>query len=412
MPHFKTENILGQSGDAIIQMDERQIYVPYLLENEEIEADYDGDNLSNVVIKNASPDRCEAVCDVFEKCGGCAFQHMSKEKYQSFKLSAFKEIFKDIYNSENIQSAFCDKATRRRTVISIFKNKDDYVWGYKAKASKKIINFSECHVVTKKLNDFIQRFVPFLKEYVSSDVQVKLHITEAENGFDLVVRGCKPPKDKAKVIMFKALENDYLDVMRITWEHEIFYQKEVPFILIDNKPVSMMPEMFLQPSVQGQNILTDIIFPYFQKLGKKTQICDLFAGAGTFTLPLSNKVLVDAYDNADGALQKLSETVKEFGLQKRIQAFHRDLYRDPVSVLELKKYDAILTDPPRNGMLAQVKNIAKAKNKMVVMVFCDPYTAYRDAKILCDAGYKIDALYAVDQFVFSKHIEGVAIFRQ
>ena len=34
MGSFTTQNILGQSGDAIIEHDNKKIFVPYLLENE------------------------------------------------------------------------------------------------------------------------------------------------------------------------------------------------------------------------------------------------------------------------------------------------------------------------------------------------------------------------------------------
>ena len=70
-----------------------------------------------------------------------------------------------------------------------------------------------------------------------------------------------------------------------------------------------------------------------------------------------------------------------------------------------------MADPPRQGMQKQIKNIAKAKNKLVVMVFCDAKNAVRDAQILLDAGYKMVALHAIDQFVYSNHIEGVAVFK-
>ena len=410
MGSFTTQNILGQSGDAIIEHDNKKIFVPYLLENETFDAEFDGKQFSNITITEPSDQRQKAECDAFGSCGGCSFQHMKHDKYQNFKLENFKNIFSDLYDGEKIEGYFCAPQTRRRTTLSLYKKNGIFAWGYKARASKKIISFEKCHVVTQKLNDIIQKFVPTLEKYIPSEVQVKLHFTEAENGFDLVVRGCKQPKDKFKTEIFSQLQNNFLEIIRIIWDHDIFYHSEVPFITLDDKKIYLSPEMFLQPSLQGQKILIDLVLSHMPKAKKKQKICDLFSGAGTFTLPLSHYGLVDAYDNAGGAIKQLVTALQEYGLQKKITTFDRDLYRDPLSVLELKKYDVIITDPPRNGMQAQAKSLAKAKPAKIIMVFCDAKTAYRDSKILCDAGYKMTSLSMVDQFVYSQHIEGVAVF--
>jgi 23S rRNA (uracil1939-C5)-methyltransferase len=56
--------------------------------------------------------------------------------------------------------------------------------------------------------------------------------------------------------------------------------------------------------------------------------------------------------------------------------------------------------------------IAKSKLKAVVAVSCNPATLARDARILIDGGYKIDAITPIDQFLYSPHIEVVAVFRR
>jgi 23S rRNA (uracil1939-C5)-methyltransferase len=90
----------------------------------------------------------------------------------------------------------------------------------------------------------------------------------------------------------------------------------------------------------------------------------------------------------------------------------RDLFREPLAVREMDGIDAVVFDPPRAGAQAQAERLAKSKVKTVVAVSCNPATLARDARILIDGGYKLESVTPIDQFVFSPHVEAVAVFRR
>ena len=94
---------------------------------------------------------------------------------------------------------------------------------------------------------------------------------------------------------------------------------------------------------------------------------------------------------------------------KPVDAQTRDLFRRPFQAQELKA-DAIVFDPPRQGAETQAREIAKSKVKLVVAVSCNPTTFARDAKILCDGGYRLMKVTPIDQFRYSMHVELVAKF--
>ena len=73
-------------------------------------------------------------------------------------------------------------------------------------------------------------------------------------------------------------------------------------------------------------------------------------------------------------------------------------------------YDAAVIDPPRAGAEQQVHQLAKSQMHNIAMVSCNPVTFARDARILCETGFKIRWLEVVDQFRWSSHIEIVASF--
>ena len=77
---------------------------------------------------------------------------------------------------------------------------------------------------------------------------------------------------------------------------------------------------------------------------------------------------------------------------------------------ELKRFDALVFDPPRQGAEVQARELAKSTVPIVVAVSCDAATFARDAKMLIEGGYKLDRVTPVDQFRYSHHVEIVAKF--
>jgi len=95
---------------------------------------------------------------------------------------------------------------------------------------------------------------------------------------------------------------------------------------------------------------------------------------------------------------------------KPIVAEARDLFRRPLVPEELKRLDAVVFDPPRQGAEAQARQLSVSKVPLVVAVSCNVATFTRDAKLLVDGGYRLDTVTPVDQFRHSAHVEIVARF--
>ena len=86
--------------------------------------------------------------------------------------------------------------------------------------------------------------------------------------------------------------------------------------------------------------------------------------------------------------------------------------REPLARKELDEFDAAVFDPPRAGASSQAEWLAKSKVPVVVAVSCNPVTLARDAEILIAGGYKIGAVTPIDQFLYSAHVEVVAVFKR
>ena len=139
-------------------------------------------------------------------------------------------------------------------------------------------------------------------------------------------------------------------------------------------------------------------------VGGAGRVIDLFAGCGTFALPLAEGAEVLAVEGDAALTAALSAGARTTPGLKALRVETRDLFRRPLLPDELRA-DAVVIDPPRAGAEAQVAEIARARVPVVAMVSCNPVTFARDAKVLVSAGYRLDSVQVVDQFRWSTHVE-------
>jgi 23S rRNA (uracil1939-C5)-methyltransferase len=139
-------------------------------------------------------------------------------------------------------------------------------------------------------------------------------------------------------------------------------------------------------------------------------VLDLFAGSGTFALPLAERAEVHAVEGSAAALVALDAAWRRTPGLRRITTEARDLVRRRLHAADLAGYDAVVIDPPRAGAEAQARALAAARPARVAAISCNPVTFARDAALLAEGGLALRWLRVVDQFRWSPHIELVAAF--
>ena len=141
--------------------------------------------------------------------------------------------------------------------------------------------------------------------------------------------------------------------------------------------------------------------------GDAPRLADLFAGVGSLSLGRSGRLAL--FESDKDALGALEKTARKLG-GNRVTAERRDLFRNPLTAKELDGFDAVLLDPPRAGALAQTAELARSKVSRVVYGSCDPGSFARDARALQDGGYRLEKVLPIDQFLWSSHLELIALF--
>jgi 23S rRNA (uracil1939-C5)-methyltransferase len=169
--------------------------------------------------------------------------------------------------------------------------------------------------------------------------------------------------------------------------------------------VALPPAAFLQATEEGDAILSQLVL---NACAGAAKIADLFAGVGPFALRLAERARVSAVDDDDGALAALKRAAASTAGLKPIDVERRDLFRRPLTAAELKDFDAVVFDPPRQGADTQAREIAASGVPLVVAVSCNPATFARDTRELARGGYRLIAVTPVDQFRYAAHVEIVA----
>jgi 23S rRNA (uracil1939-C5)-methyltransferase len=179
---------------------------------------------------------------------------------------------------------------------------------------------------------------------------------------------------------------------------EPIYEPRPATISLSGTPVAFPIGGFLQATDDGERAL---VAGVREAVDGARAIADLFAGIGTFALATGASYAAEASREAAGALKRAAPAMT---------VEHRDLYRRPLDPDELKRIDAVILDPPRAGAAEQSKALARSRVARLAYVSCNPATFARDARLLCDGGYRLAWVLPVGQFRWSTHVELAACF--
>jgi 23S rRNA (uracil1939-C5)-methyltransferase len=179
---------------------------------------------------------------------------------------------------------------------------------------------------------------------------------------------------------------------------ETFSEPQPATMTLSGTPVIFPVGGFLQATEDGQSALVDAVG---EAVRGASSTADLFAGLGTFALAVGAGYAAEASRDAATALKRAAPAMT---------VEHRDLYRRPLNAAELKRFDAVILDPPRAGASEQVGALANSPVSRVAYVSCNPATFARDARTLADGGYTLDWVRPVGQFRWSTHVELAGCF--
>ena len=401
---------VGHRGDGVGFAGGESLFVPYTLGGETVEIESMAGHPDRRIlsrIAHASPQRIAPFCRYFGACGGCAIQHWQPEAYRAWKRAIVVETLEHAGIACEVDALVdAHGAGRRRITVHARRGSDGELrTGFAAANSHEIVAISDCPILDPGLHGAFDAARALAEALKPANKPLDIQITAASNGLDVDVRG-SGPLTTALIATLSAIAQQH-GLARLTRHGELVLMRNPPVIEIGVARVNLPPGSFLQATVAGEEALAALVTGHCKRA---KHIADLFCGVGPFALRLAARTRVTAFDNDAGAVAALSKAVTATSGLKPIKAEARDLFRRPLMPQELRDYDTIVFDPPRQGAQAQVKQLAASKISVVVAVSCNVATFARDARVLIDGGFKIENVTPVDQFRHTPHVELVARF--
>jgi 23S rRNA (uracil1939-C5)-methyltransferase len=400
---------VGHRGDGVAHTADGAVFVPYTLPGEtvSVEADRALDRRRLIAIHTLSPRRVAPICPHFGSCGGCSLQHWASDAYRGWKRSlvvaALGQAGIDAPADDLIDA---HGEGRRRVVLHARFDNSRLEVGFSMARAHTIVPIQACPVLAPSLQGALAAARALAASLRSIRKPLDIQVTATDAGLDIDLRGSGALTREAEAALTAAAASRRL--ARLTRHGHRVMQVYEPTIRMGRAAVTLPPGAFLQATQEGEEVLARLV-------GKHTNgashILDLFAGVGPFALRLAETAQVHAVDSDARAIDALRNAAQAPGLRP-VTVETRDLFRLPLRVEELRRYDAVVFDPPRQGATAQTREIAASRVPRVVAVSCNPATFARDARTLIDSGYRLERVTPVDQFRYSAHVEVVGLFRR
>jgi len=263
-----------------------------------------------------------------------------------------------------------------------------------------IVEVPDCQLVTAEVANGMEIAKELASVGTSRKAELSVTVTQSSTGLDIAVRGGKALDGPLRIALAAIAQRTGL--ARLAWDDEVVAQETPPLQEFGTARVAPPAGTFLQATQDGEAALLRAVQ---EAVEGAAHVTDLFAGCGTFSLPLAQNSEVHAVEGDAEMMHALDHGWRNGRGLKKVTHEARDLFRRPLMPDELRKTDAVVLDPPRAGAEAQVAELIKSKVPRVAYVSCNPVTFARDVANLVGAGWALDWVQVVDQFRWSTHVE-------
>jgi len=379
MTELTIERVVA-GGDGLGRVDGAVCLVPYALPGDTVRAK-DTARRGGVLratideVLQPSPDRIEAACPVFGKCGGCTWLTFAYPAQAEAKREVVADCLRRIAGID-VSVGWADDPTLRigyRTRAT-FHAQGGRI-GFFESRSHHISDIASCPLCHPRLN-------AALAKLRGADLDGEFDVTVNPEGDDVLVW----TRDRVPGLCetFPASDSNDSQGQR----HQFTF---------DGAPI--VCGGFSQASLLLNRVLKRVVHAY---LANADSILDLYCGNGNLSLDAADGCRVLGLDHHGPSVESANAMGRAEYRRGNEASFVRAIYEHA--------WDVVLLDPPRQGAKAIVPALAQARSRRIVYVSCDPATLARDCRTLVSGGWTLQHVTAVDMFPHTAHVESVAVF--
>ena len=406
---------IGARGDGIAEESGRRHFVPFTLPGERVEVELlerRGEGTASRLVEVLSPSRHreQPSCAHFTVCGGCTLQHWRRDIYTAWKVGLIERALAQ----RGVEAPAFETPVvgvpgeRRRADFVLRRQRRRILAGYHERASTRIVDVGTCVIARPSLNALLEPLRQTLMEVLPDGAAADAIANETDTGLDVLIRPHKRLDLSIEGRQALVALAERADLARLSWGDKAHAEPVVirrqPLIALGDVTVEPSPGAFLQATRRGEQAMRAAVVDWADE---PAHLADLFAGIGSLSLGRPGRLSLFESDRA--SVDAVNAAARKVG-GHRIAAERRDLFRNPLVPKELDAFGAALLDPPRAGAAAQVVQLAASGVPRVVYASCDPGSFARDARTLQNGGYRLEKLMPIDQFLWSAHLELIALF--
>lgn len=405
-------------------------------------------------ILQASPHRIKPVCDHFNDCGGCKWQHFDYAGQIQHKEQIVRDAIlrigklpdtevRPILGSEKIfhyrnKMEYSFSKYRWLTEDEIQSEDEDLdrenaLGLHRPGSFDKIVDLEFCHLQAEPGNAIrnkvkalaVQEGWTFYDPRAQKGWLRALVLRNNEKGAFMLTLVASERKEEEIRWLFDQLESSFPEITSFYFmlnqkkndsladlKAELWKGDEYLQIAIGDCQYQLGPKSFFQTNTRQAKTLYDQVIQMAELKGEET-VYDLYTGIGSIALYLAS-----ACKKVVG-IEEIPEAVED-AKRNAAQNDEHDLtfyagdvraVLDPAFAERHGAPDVVVTDPPRAGMHEEVvRFLLELKAPKIVYVSCNPATQARDLQLLSEA-YNVPAVQPVDMFPHTHHIESVAILK-
>ncbi|MCS7232567.1 MAG: class I SAM-dependent RNA methyltransferase [Synergistetes bacterium] len=355
-------------------------------------------SFANIVeVIEPSPFRVSPRCSYFGICGGCDWQHISYEAQICLKNQVLEDVFKRIGGFSIKPELISEGQPWGYRYRARFHSDHRGRLGFFKEGTNEIVWVGDCPILVSSINEAkrsleeIRGFekgeeISIICSYGSGEVLV--HIKEGVK---------KRKREKLKELPFSIIERK-----------SVLKGKPYIFGKWCNLDIRFSYDSFSQVNPK---VGEELYFFIVKELKEVKKVWYLYGGVGILAMLLAiDGKEVKLIEVNSSAVEDAEENLRRYGLLGKVEVIRGDVGRIFPSLLFDFEAEALVADPPREGMGKEVIDAIKRSNiRKLIYVSCHPPVLARDANVLKEAGYNLVALKWVDMFPQTSHIEAIGI---
>lgn len=378
---------LVSGGAGIARTDDGVVFVEKVLPGEVVEVEITGQKKDYATARlervlEPSSDRVAPVCPNFESVGCCSWDHIAYRRQVALKISIIREVLarhgRIEWEQPIVAATGPERAYRIRARFHIADTAGGDRLGFLAEKTHEVVPIASCAALMPELNQFVSE---------AADALAQRGLRRADE-----VRAVVSPDTRQVAAIF------------IRGRERFSWGDRGPLARVHGIEYRLRPDSFFQPN---RYLLGTLLSEVVERSGQARSVLDLFCGSAFFSLAVArtgaNVVGVDRRSVANAVWNVRHNRVDGVQLVKSSAWAYL--------VNTRTRPDTVILDPPRTGVGRNVAGrVATLGAERIVYVSCNPATLAPEARVLLDAGYRLESLTFIDQLPSTPHIETVSLF--